>query len=46
MSLKIDVNTSGVIKAEKVIKRSFDSIEKESKNVNKAINMIEKAFKD
>jgi len=46
MSLKIDIDVKGVVQAEKVVKRSFDNIEKESKNVDRAVTHIEKAFKN
>jgi len=44
MTLRIDINTSGVVKAEKVIDRSFDDINKNLLILDKNIQKLESAF--
>ena len=45
MSFKIDINVEGIIKSERVITRTFDSLKKGTKETNSALGVIEKNLK-
>lgn len=45
-TLKIEINTSGVVRAEKVIDKSFEGMEKSTKELSDSIKMLENTFKN
>lgn len=45
-TLKIEINTSGVIRAERVVDKSFENMEKASKDLSNSIKMLERSLSD